>query len=467
MNQAQAQAILRERAKRKSNAVPWLQSSFQPQTDFIKDPSRLKAAICTRRAGKSFGMGEYACMTCVEHPHSSVVIIGLTRDSIKKIYIKDVLSVINRNYRLGATFNKSELSMNFPNGSVLYMVGADSDESEMLKLLGQKFRLVIIDESSMYTNIDLRELVYAVLKPAVADYRGTIAMIGTPSNYTNSLFYDITTNKEAGWSVHKWTAFDNPHIKEQWEEEIEFLKAAQPGIETTPRFKQHYLGEWYVDLSALVYKYDPDVNSGISLPVDNTYHYTLGVDLGYNDATAFVVGAYSFYDPHLYITHVYKKSGMTVTDVAEYIQSLQRRFSITSVVVDGSAKMVVEEIRARYGIGLISTPKPHKRDYIELMNTDFVTGKIKVLPHCQPLIEEWQLLVWDEKQRKSGNWQEHAGCDNHAADAALYMWRSSYNYTAQPKPIPQTEDEKIDSWWDTEGEKVLKDENGEDEWTTF
>jgi PBSX family phage terminase large subunit len=454
MNPTQAKALLRERMKRQANVVPWLSTSFPQQTAFIQDPARLKAALCTRRAGKSFGVGEYACRVCHENPNSSVLIVGLTRESIKRIYIRDVLSVINRNYKLNAEFNKTELSMNFPNGSVLYLVGADSDESEMLKLLGQKFRLVIIDEASMYTNIDQHELVYAILKPAVSDYRGTIAMIGTPSNYLNSLFYDITTGAEPGWSVHKWSALDNPHVRENVLEDMTTLKQVHPGIEETPRFKQHYLGEWYVDQDALVYKYAAARNSADSLPYHNVYHYVLGVDLGYEDATAFVLGAYSFHDPNLYIVACEKKSKLLVTDVANIIRDYQARYDIGTIVIDGAAKQAVEEIKQRYALPIIATEKTHKRDFIELMNTDFRTGKIKVLPSCDALIEEWNNLVWDDKQRKAGNWVEHAGCDNHAADAALYMWRWAYNYTAQPKPVPLTEDQKLDDWWDAQGMQI-------------
>ena len=49
----------------------------------------------------------------------------------------------------------------------IYLVGADSNEDERQKLLGQKFVLVVIDEAQAFT-IDLRQLVYGVLKPAVA-----------------------------------------------------------------------------------------------------------------------------------------------------------------------------------------------------------------------------------------------------------------------------------------------------------
>jgi len=347
------------------------------------------------------------------------------------------------------------------------MAGADADESEMLKFLGQKFRLVIIDESSMYTNIDLRELVYAILKPAVADYRGTIALIGTPSNFTNSLFFDITTGKEGGWSTHSWTAYDNPHIAEQWKEEMDFLKLHQPGIESTPRFRQHYLGEWYVDLSALVYKYSAEVNNAASLPLDHVYHYVLGVDLGYEDATAFVLGAYSFYDPRLFIVSVFKESKMLLSDVAMKIQFYLDRYQVGTVVVDGAAKQAVEEMKQRYSLPLISTEKTHKRDFIELMNTDLRTGKVVVLPSCEALTEEWALLIWDDKQRKGGNWIEHAGCENHAADAALYMWRWSYNYVARPKPPELTTEGVVDLWWDTQALEQQQEKESSESWSSF
>lgn len=466
MNPSQAKAILRERQRRQANVVPWLSTSFPEQTAFIQDPARLKAALCTRRAGKSYGVGEYACRTCHENPNCSVLIVGLTRESIKRIYIRDVLSVINRQYKLNAEFNKTELSMTFPNGSILYLVGADSDESEMLKLLGQKFRLVIIDEASMYTNIDQRELVYAILKPAVADYRGTIAMIGTPSNYINSLFYDITTDAEPGWSVHRWSALDNPHVRDNVLEDMEFFKRTHPGIEDTPRYKQHYLGEWYVDQDAMVYKYHTSVNDVDHLPHDNVYHYVLGVDLGYEDATAFVLAGYSYHDPNLYIVAVEKKSKMLLTDVANKIKYYLETFNVGTVVIDGAAKQAVEEIKQRYALPIVATEKSHKRDFIELMNTDLRIGKIKVLPDCDALTEEWENLVWDEKQRKVGNWVEHAGCDNHAADAALYAWRWAYNYTAQPKEVPRSVEQQIDDWWDNKGEEI-KQNMESDEWMQF
>ena len=49
---------------------------------------------------------------------------------------------------------------------------------------------------------------YGVLKPAEADYRGTVVLTGTPGNLIKGLFFDVTTGREAGWSGHRFIDSD-------------------------------------------------------------------------------------------------------------------------------------------------------------------------------------------------------------------------------------------------------------------
>src|SRR5687767_10249922 len=108
--------------------------------------------------------------------------------------------------------------MRTPNKTVCYFVGADTSEDEKRKLLGQKFKKAWCDESGEY-RINLRDLVYQTLKPAVSDYRGQIGLTGTPDDFLGPadepyLFYAVTrdgydpkTDKhDSGWSVHRWSA---------------------------------------------------------------------------------------------------------------------------------------------------------------------------------------------------------------------------------------------------------------------
>lgn len=450
-------ALLREALRRNSQKLDLLDPWFKKQNHFINDSSRLKAALCTRRAGKSYGAGLYLFQEALANPGVSCLYIALTRDSAKKIMVKDVLSTINRKFKIGAILNKTELTYSLRNGSVIYLLGADADEQEKEKLLGQKYKLVVIDESASYS-IDLRDLVYRILKPAMADLRGTIVLIGTPGNITRGLYFDITTGVEPGWSVHKWSALDNPHIKEEIQSEMDELIASNPLIEETPLWKQMYLGEWFIDKDKLVYKYSDLKNRAIDLPKLKgraEWRYVLGVDLGFEDASAFSVCAYNEYDPTLYVVNTFKKTKMDVTDVADQIKELQKIYPIHKFIVDGANKQAVEEIKKRHEIPLEAAEKSGKVDFIEIMNSEMIQGKIKIIVpgDIGGLIGEWQTLVWDEKSKKK---QENPACPNHLADATLYAWRYCYTYLSQKfyhKPSPNSQ-ESVDAFWDKEAEKL-------------
>lgn len=446
--------ILQELARRKANKKDVLANALPQQVEFIKDPAKLKAILATRRASKSYTAGLYLFKEALENPGTTCLYLALTRDSAKKIMVKDVLATINRIYSIGAELNKSELSFTLPNGSVIYLTGADADDEEKEKLLGQKYKLVVIDEAASFKT-DQRDLVYKVLKPAMADLQGTIVMIGTPGNNIRSLFFDVTTGKESGWSVYKWKALENKYVAKQIQEEIDELIKANPLIVETALFKQMYLGEWTIETDKLVYKFNSERNLTKSLPITKgEWRYVLGVDLGYEDASAFTVCAYNEYDPNTYIVDTFKKSHMDLTAVANKIKELSTSYPIHKFVVDNAAKQAVEEIKNRFQIPLEPAEKVGKVDFIELMNSELIAGKVKLIEdRTEALSDEWLTLVWDER---SATKKENAACPNHLSDSTLYAWRFCYSYMAtkfREKPAPQSE-EAIEEFWDKEASKL-------------
>src|SRR5437660_4718829 len=109
------------RGSASQRAVDVLEGTFAQQRAFIEDLAKLKWALCTRRAAKSYSDGLALAKACLEHDNVSCLYIGLTRESAKRIMWKDVLKAINRRHKLGIRFNESELSAKFPNGSVIYL----------------------------------------------------------------------------------------------------------------------------------------------------------------------------------------------------------------------------------------------------------------------------------------------------------------------------------------------------------
>lgn len=425
--------IKSELAKRAIKELPnFFDGNFKVQQDFIAHPARFKALFCTRRFGKSYTGGLYLVKEAYENPGVSCVYVALTRESAQRIMIKDVLVPINKRFKLGMRFNKTTLTCSLPNGSVIYLGGADNTDEEMDKLLGQKYKLGVVDESASYS-IDLRKLIYGALKPAMADLNGTIVMLGTPGNLTKSLFYDITTGAEPGWHVVKGNTADNPYMADKWRKEILEITQQQPYIVETPVFKQMYLGDWVVDTDALVYKFNQERNLYDTLPISKDWQFLLGVDLGYEDASAFVVTAFNSFDKNLYVIDTYSKSKMDITDVANKIRELKAKYDIHKVVIDGANKQAVEEIQKRHQLPLITADKTGKEDFIEIMNAELILGRIKVHKVLgAPLVQEWQNLIWLEKGNKR---VENPACDNHLCDACLYIWRYSYQYLSVAAPV--------------------------------
>jgi hypothetical protein len=427
----------------------FVDGKFPMQKKFIRDPALRKVVLCTRRSGKSFGGGSYLLKVAYQNPGCSVLYIALTRESAKNIMWKDVLKVLNRNLDLNAKFHENDLTCTLPNGSVVRLLGVDSTEEEKQKILGQKYALVIIDEAAQFS-IDLNELIVGVLTPAVSDYRGTICLIGTPSNLRKGLYFELTNGQDPGvsgtwetrgWKGFRWSAFDNPYMKVQWQETIDALKASNPAIEDTPLFQQHYYGRWVINDVNLVYSYVPGRNDFTKLPdLDNKrgrWHNVLGVDLGYDDPSAFSLCTYHDFDQTLYVLESEKQKGMDITAVANKIRAYKVRCEIDTVIVDNANKQAVEEMRKRHDLALRAADKTGKADFIELMNAEFTMGRIKLcLSKCQELSEEYGGLIWDDRAARR---EEHPACDNHCTDATLYAWRHCHQYLSQspsvaPKP---------------------------------
>jgi hypothetical protein len=460
--------------------------AFPEQRKFIDDPAKLKALHCTRRAAKSYTAGLYMVETCLKYPGSNCLFIGLTRQTALDIIDKDILQVINRKHGLDISVNRSSLLYTFPNGSIIKVGGVDMSEDEMNKLLGRKYKLACIDEGSLYT-VNMRHLIYDVLGPAMADEEGTTCFFGTSSNITQGLFFDITNKKEPGWSIHKWSAHQNPHIN--WQKQLDEIKTNRPLYMETPQFRQWYLNEWVIETDKLVYKFHPERNVFRDLPYPQSkgWHYILSCDLGWEDDTAIVLSCYHDNDPTFYILKTYAQKHMTFDMVeAKLLEFLNdKRYPCNSVIIDGANKQGVETMTMRSNILFEYADKLGKADHIEILNGDLIQGKVKIHQDEHDLIDEMMALVWKTSGDKiTYPKKEHPSLPNHRCDALLYGWFNGYHFLATPAKVvhkPGTQ-EYIKEQEDLHKEAIMdrikreqaqkdggaagwiKDQNGQDPW---
>lgn len=437
-----------------------LADTFPLQRQFIEDKAKLKALFCTRRSAKSYTAGLYLLLTAIRRPGTSSVYIGLTRDQSKRIIWQDIFKAIIKKYNLPAKFNETELTISFSNGSVIYVLGVDDSEAEQDKLLGKKYALAVIDEAASYT-IDLNNLIYKVLKPAMSDLGGTIVMCGTPDNRKDGIFYNITCATPVsppaqimkdGWKLYTWSTYDNPFMAAQWQETINELHAIDPHVDEQPWFQQHYLGKWVIEDSNKIYRYSSARNLYDGTLPDygfTNWQYVLGIDLGFSDCTALVLLAYHEHDPYTYIVQSDKWKGLTISDTADKIRLWMSEYPINHFIVDGANKQGVEEMVRHHQLPLEAADKHDKLSFIRIMNSDFISGKIKVMAGSNDkLIEEYDKAVWQRKALERGIYKEDYSFHPDAADAALYAYRYTYAYTSTGRPLTDAYKESIVNAYD-------------------
>jgi len=236
---------------------------FKEQKAFINDDSRLKTALCSRRAGKTVGCAADLLYSAKNKSGIVNLYITLSRKNAKRIIWKDLLR-INRIFQLGGHVDNTELTITFTHDdgdeSIIYIAGA-KDKEEIEKFRGLALYKVYIDECQSFRPF-IKELIDDIIEPTLLDYDGYLILIGTPGPLCAGYFYECCQSD--GWSHHKWTMKSNPHIQTKSNMTVEAILARirkRKGItEDDPTYRREYLGEWVHDSDSLVYKYSREIN---------------------------------------------------------------------------------------------------------------------------------------------------------------------------------------------------------------
>lgn len=457
---------------------------------------------CPRRAGKSHGMTSLALWLGESRPGSRILIISLTLKSTKENFWSGAPGGIikqNHTHDLGLKFNHTDNVWVHENGSRGRLAGAETvADIERLRGAAAEADIAIVDECKSFAPELLNELIRDVLEPGLMTRDGILILGGTPGSIPVGTFYEATdarartdsggitcipVEEEDGpayahlgdlerrelWRLHTWTIQDNTAAPRQWARALG-NKKRQGWADDHPTWRREYLGEWVTDATDLVYAWAghkhkeghvtwyPEKKSKenpTGLPQDKgPWRFVLGVDLGYVDESALVLAAYSETLKELRVVYDFKAPGMTLdTFLEEILQVIERYGRPDAIVADtagGGSKMLVETLNQRYGLGIEPAKKTEKQDHIELVNSDFAAGRIKIIPGSD-LAHELSGLQWDLSREskmvlaRTGRLREDPSCPNHLCDALLYLYRYSYHFWSS-SPAPSLE-KGTTEWW--------------------
>lgn len=447
---------------------------------------------CPRRSGKSHGMTSLALWWGETHPGSRILIISLTLKSTKENFWSGAPGGIikqNHVYDLNLKFNHTDTVWVHENGSRGRLAGAETvADIERLRGAAAEADIAIVDECKSFAPELLNELIRDVLEPGLMTRDGILVLGGTPGSIPVGTFYEATdarsrndgggitcipVGEEDGpaysglsdsdranlWRLHTWTIQDNTAAPRQWARALG-NKKRQGWPDDHPTWRREYLGEWVTDATDLVYSWAGHKAKGdeyvtwrpqktkenpSGLPLDQgPWRFVLGIDLGYVDESALVLCAYSESLKELRHVYDYKAPGMTVDDFFEEVFTVIERYGRPDAIVadtaGGGSKMLVETLNQRYGLGIEPAKKTEKQDHIELVNSDFAAGRIKIIPGSD-LAHELSGLQWDLSREskmvlaRTGRLREDPACPNHLCDALLYLYRYSYHFwSSAPEP---------------------------------
>ncbi len=419
-----------------------LDPNFPHQNAFILDQSRFIDAQCSRRAGKSSGLAIKFFNTMNKYSSATCRYLALTGDSARDI-MWPVLEELDEKYKIGLKFVPSRLTVIAPGGGKLRLYGADM-KNFVRRLRGNKSPGTAVDEAQEFGS-HLEYLVDDILTPMMVDFPDAwLALTGTPGPVPIGYFFEVTKQKKHGYSHHEWTLLNNPYLPNP-EQFLQDLILQKQWEANHPTLLREWRNNWVLDLESLWIRYKSDVNHFVELPKHvHQWNYILGIDIGWKDADAYCVLAWSEQDPSTYLVEEIVVAKQDITSLRNKIQELQGRYSFHKMVIDtgGLGKKIAEELKGRYGIPLEAADKQRKQENAEILNDALRLGNFKARSDSRFAQDSYLIQIdWDKSSPDRIVIKKKPHSD--IIDAVLYGFKESPAYHYVPSKVrakPGTEE---------------------------
>lgn len=426
---------------------PWwriLADLHPAQRAVIEDPSAEKVLEKGRRGGGSFVVAAWLLQDFHKWPGRTSLFIALTIEHAISIMWPTLLE-LDQKYGLGIKFDGQKHSATLPNGYKIILSGA-KDRVQVEKMRGKAggLRRCAIDEAGSFIAHDtqFRYMVDSVIQPQFMDtYHlggGQMILCGSPGLDPMGFFFEKCTGethdgkKVRPWSLHHWTALDNPHVDarryftkilpdhilddtpaEDMVEEILALRTVHMRDERwagvlcrlSNQFRREYLADWVRDVDSLVYVPRADganfLPEGWELPRDRPWRITIGCDIGWGDGNGFVVAAKSLTSRDIIILEAYYRPELDTSQVADELLMLKTRWRCGEIYVDtgGEGDRLLADL-ANFGVNAEGARKPRKKPRIEYVRALLKIGSLKLRPeYCAEVVNEWTALPWSEDRQ--------------------------------------------------------------------
>lgn len=417
-------------------------AGFKGQRSFASCRKQGACALAGRGGGKSFGHVARFHSVSAAHPNCSSVFISMSSERSRDILFPAIWK-FNELFGTQITEKRGDGIFEWPNGYRLLYRGC-KDINEANKRRGTPWVMAAWDEAASINQKLLEYDIHECVEPRLVDFNGIWSVTGTPGPVPQGYWHKLSCGENPAVPMFRWDARHNPHMPNVLKYFADTLqrmngvperKKWPPGAKSildlinNPEcwkllpntFVREYLGQWVLDLRALIYKLTPK-NSYSELPIRPDY-WTIGVDLGAHseeepdlDHAAVAVACSNRSLPNIWVPECTKLSGITVDSLAAYLCQKLVEYPEASVHIDSaSAGKIIETTFQKMGIPIQAAVKGPKLRRIQLIQSAIANGNFQAhQTRCMDLRSEATALVWNDKR---DNHSER--CFDDAFDATL------------------------------------------------
>ena len=402
---------------------------FPQQLPFAADGSRYQTAVTPRRAGKTYATAAKLLSVARAKPGGVALYITLSRVNAKRIVWR-VLQELNARFSLGGRVSEGDLCIALPNGSRVLLAGAN-DNTEVEKFRGMPISVAVIDEAQSFPPY-LEALIDEVLEPALTDFNGSIALIGTPGPVPVGYFYRACRSDE--WAHHNWSVFDNIHLERKSGKTIRSMLEAtlrRRGItEDDPIIRREWFGEWCLDVNSLVFAWNAGRNAA---EAPTCRHHVLGIDFGFDDSDALAVLGWNDDSPAVYLVYEWVGAKQSISQLMARVSELHGRYKPLAVVADtgGLGKKIADELQRRTRVPVEAADKARKLEHIELLNDALRAGRF-FAPADSRFASDCLMVEWNRDNPEKPKIGDRFHSD--ILDAALYAYMRCLAWLHTPPP---------------------------------
>ena|ERR1019366_1121179 len=403
---------------------------------------------CSRRLGKTFCMAAMAVEAALQNINFQVHFGAPYQNALKDILLpifRQILEDCPEDLR--PTWKQLESKWVFKNGSYIKLCGANNGQFDNLR--GNKSDLFILDEAAQVDKLD--EVINSVVLPQLLSSKNPhkrLILPSTPPTTPDHPFKKYAEDAQAVGSYSHFTIFDGDYPKEELDR---FMQKAGGAESTT--WKREYLAQFVVDSALhIVPEWTGHPEYVAEVKKDDYFQFyqiVEGLDIGYRDFTAFILGYYDFQNGKLILEQEYalKENDFTTDLLAKNIKALESDYTklnktrIRRISDNNNLNLVADLARLhRLPFAPVSkntgsgTDRKGKEWMVSQARQWVNAGKLIIHPRCKMLIASLEFGIWKTGHAEFARSEKLGHYD--FIDALVYLVAGLMPSVQNVNPIP-------------------------------